>query len=165
MLLQQYKNFPRLISVVRRRHPAEEEVYMKRALSFILIATLLTTGLCGCKKEKKVTEETKKKKPTETTVISHTPIYSEVETHNRELISELTGVSSTSHDLDYLIGALKKYGAGEIQSIEYVGDPSDMIFDIISEDGTEFKVYLTIYYKVEAVQNVTTGEWLMRSIR
>ncbi|MBR5975570.1 MAG: hypothetical protein IK020_10375 [Clostridiales bacterium] len=137
---------------------------MKRALSFILIATILTTGLCGCKKEKKVTEETKKK-PSETTVISHTPIYSEVETHNRELIAKLIGVSETSHDLDYIISALKKYGAGEIQSIEYVGDPSDMIFDIIGEDGTEYRYYLTIYFRVDAVQNVTTGEMLMANIR
>ena len=141
----------------------EKEVYMKKALSLILIATILTTGLCGCKKQQKKEETIEETKKT-TIAKTNTPIYTDVEENNRTILGEAMDIDQTSHDLDDIITTLKKYKAGKIQSVKYTTD-GDRILNIIAEDGTEYLFYLNGSCYPESIKNVTTGEWLRMSIQ
>ena len=129
---------------------AEERGYtMKKALSLILAATMLTCGLCGCKKNGAGDSK-------ESTKIEvHDSDDPEVEAHNRKILAEELGWEEDDEYLKYQLIALKKGNAGMIQSAEYHEEDIGRCMTVIGEDGTEFLILLNNGDSVDAAQNVT----------
>ena len=89
----------------------------------------------------------------------------EVDTENRSLLAKALGVEETDRSMRFLLNALKTVGAGRIQSAEAREENGQKLLAILAEDGTEFWIYLTNSGGVDAVKNLTTGEWPIRSSR
>lgn len=148
---------------------------MKKTLSLLVTATILVTGLCGCKKEETKKETTKKattevtteateESEAETTTTKEEPD-EDTELHNRIILAEALGWHDNNPSLKYFIAHLRNIEAGKIQSAERFESDNDKYLKVIAEDGTEFWILLTSGDSVDAIKNVNTGEWVVQSRR
>ena len=54
---------------------------------------------------------------------------------------------------------------GQIQSAELHETNKEKVLDIIAEDNTKYQIYLSDSNKVEAIKNIDTDEWVIKSER
>lgn len=85
--------------------------------------------------------------------------------NNRKIIADALKADEESRGIRFILNALETVGAGEIKNAEAGMEGEDRYLDITAEDDTLYRVYLTGSGSVDAVQNVTTGEWPIRSER
>lgn len=90
---------------------------------------------------------------------------SEVDAYNRSMIAEALGVEENFRGLRFILNSLTVIEAGQIQSAKTTQVDGEKVLDIVAEDGTEFRIYLTSSGSVDAVKNLTTGEWPIASCR
>lgn len=89
----------------------------------------------------------------------------EVDAHNIPFICHALDIDEDGRNIPSLLRSLDAVGAGKIQ--EMTSGYKDGWFTLFftSEDGTHFCMYLNSNNTAEAVQNLDTGEWPLRSIR
>ena len=85
--------------------------------------------------------------------------------NNRVKIAEALGVDREDRCIKYILAALFTVDAGDIQSAIYSDTESGKILDVLSENGSAFKILLTDNLSVEAIQRVETGDWIITSER
>lgn len=89
----------------------------------------------------------------------------EVDVINRTVIAEALSIDENSRSIRFILSCLNTIGAGQIQSAESIEVEGEKAIDLIAEDGTNYRIYLSGSGGVESVKNLDTNEWLMRSER
>ena len=84
---------------------------------------------------------------------------------NRTIIAKALGITEDSRNIRFILNGLNAIGVGQIRQAELVQENGEDCIRLISEDATEYVVYLSRSGNIEAVQNLTTGEWPMKSER
>ena len=89
----------------------------------------------------------------------------EMDAINRTMIAETLGIKENHRSLRFILSSLNTISVGQIQSVELVEDNGEKVLNLVSEDGINYKIYLSKSGNVEAVQNTDTGEWMIQSER
>lgn len=89
----------------------------------------------------------------------------ETDTINRSMIAEALGVEENSRNIRFILNCLNTVEAGQIQSAETDEINGEKVINVIAEDGTEYQIYLSGSGSVEAVKNLSTGEWPVQSYK
>lgn len=78
---------------------------------------------------------------------------------NRKIIAEALNIEEDARNMRYILDTLNSIGAGSVQSAHFAEEDGERKLYLTAEDGTEFCMYLTGRGSVNAVENLTTGEW------
>lgn len=89
----------------------------------------------------------------------------EMNEKNRTLIADALGVNENSRNIRFILSSLNTVGAGQIQSAEVTEEDGEKVIKVVAEDGIDYQIYLSENGSVEAVKNLTTGEWPVQSER
>lgn len=89
----------------------------------------------------------------------------EMNAKNRTLIAGALGVEEDSRNIRFILSSLNTVGAGQIQSAEVTEEDGEKVIKVVAEDGIDYQIYLSESGSVEAVKNLTTGEWPIQSER
>lgn len=89
----------------------------------------------------------------------------EMSDNNRTIIAEALGVDENSRSLRFHLYALNEVNAGEIKSAVAGSDGNDKYIEVVAEDDTVYRIYLSGSGSVDAVKNMDTGEWPISSER
>lgn len=87
----------------------------------------------------------------------------EADAINRTMIAEALDIDENSRNIRFILGCLNTIGAGQIQSAESIEAEGEKAIDLIAEDGTNYRIYLSGNGSVESVKNLDTNEWPIRS--
>lgn len=88
-----------------------------------------------------------------------------VDANNRTIIAEAVGIEENDRKMRFILSTLNTISAGKIQSAEAVEDDGEKAINLVAEDGTNYCIYLSRSGSVEAVKNLDTGEWPVKSER
>ncbi|MDE6750593.1 MAG: hypothetical protein K2K21_16260 [Lachnospiraceae bacterium] len=89
----------------------------------------------------------------------------EVDANNRTIIAEAVGIEENDRNMRFILSTLNTISAGQIQSAEVVEEDGEKVINLVAEDGTNYCIYLSGSGSVEAVKNLDTGEWSVKSER
>ncbi len=89
----------------------------------------------------------------------------EVEKANKNIIAKALGVFTWSSGVKSILSSLDTINAGRIQSAELTKENDDRYLDIVTEDDKRYRIYLSKNNNVEAVKDLDTGEWPVKSYR
>lgn len=89
----------------------------------------------------------------------------EVDAINRTMIAEALHIDENNRSIRFILGCLNTIGAGQIQSAESIVIEGEKTIDLIAEDGTNYRIYLSGSGSVESVKNLDTNEWPIQSER
>lgn len=84
---------------------------------------------------------------------------------NRTIIAEALGVEENNTNIRFILSSLDVINAGQIQSAKLTEIDGEKVINIVAEDGTDYRMYLSRSGTVVAVENLTTSEWPIRSER
>lgn len=84
---------------------------------------------------------------------------------NRTMIAEALGIEEDSRNIRFILNSMNTIGAGQIQKAEAVEENGEKMIDIVAEDGTNYRIYLSGSGNVDAIENLLTGEWPITSDR
>lgn len=88
-----------------------------------------------------------------------------VDAANRTMIAGALGIEESSRNIRFIINSLHTIGAGQILSAEAAEADGEKVINLVAEDGTNYRVYLSGSGSVEAIKNMDTGEWPVQSQR
>ena len=88
-----------------------------------------------------------------------------IDAANRTMIAETMGIEEDNREIRFLLSCLNTIHAGEIKKAKLGEQNDSKVIDIVAEDDTEYRIYLSNSGSVEAVENLSTGEWPMISER
>ena len=89
----------------------------------------------------------------------------QVDANNRIIIAEAVGIEENDRKMGFILSTLDTIGAGQIQSAEAAEEDGEKVINIVAGDGTNYCIYLSGSGSVEAVKNLDTGEWVVKSER
>lgn len=89
----------------------------------------------------------------------------QVDANNRTIIAEAVGIEENDRKMHFILSTLNTISAGQIQSAEAAEEDGEKVINIVVEDGTNYCIYLSGSGSVEAVKNLDTGEWPVKSER
>lgn len=89
----------------------------------------------------------------------------QVDEKNRTIIAEAVGIEENDRNMRFILNTLNTISAGWIQSAEAAEKDGEKMINIVAEDGTNYCIYLSRRGSVEAVKNLDTGEWPVKSER
>ena len=90
---------------------------------------------------------------------------SEMDEANRTIIAKALGIEENSRNIRFILNSLNTIEAGQIQDAELTEENGDRVLALTAEDGTKYQLYLSASGNVEAVKNLTTGEWPIQSMQ
>ncbi len=90
---------------------------------------------------------------------------SEVTAVNRTIIANALKIDESSRNIRFILNCLTTIGAGKIQKAELVEEKNEKMLDIVAEDSTIYRIFLSSGGSVDAVKNCTTGDWPIQSTR
>ena len=131
---------------------------MKKTITLITVTMMCISFLAACKKEEKTTLP---EAPAETAATSERD--PDTDEHNRQVFAEAMGWDEDTTKLQYYIGICNTIDTGKIQSAVPGQESVDKIIDVVSEDGTNYRFYLSGSDSIMAVKNVDTGDWPVMS--
>lgn len=89
---------------------------------------------------------------------------SEVDEANRKMIAEALGVDENSRNIKFIIAFLNSLDAGVISDVEFnENEQNRMTIVFKAEDGTNYKMYLSLSGSPMEVKNLDTGDWPITS--
>lgn len=88
-----------------------------------------------------------------------------VDTINRAIIAKALDVEENARNIRFILSSLNSIEAGQIQSADVSEDAGQTVIDIVAQDGVSYRIYLTENGSVDAVKNLDTNEWPIRSNR
>lgn len=86
-----------------------------------------------------------------------------VDANNRTIIAEAVGIEENDRTMRFILSTLDTISAGQIQSAETAEEDGEKVINLVAEDGTNFCIYLSGSGSIEAVKNLDTGEWPVKS--
>ena len=90
-------------------------------------------------------------------------IDSATESHNRTLIANALLLDEGARSVNFILKSFVAIEAGKLQSAELVQENGENMLDIISESQHKYRIFLSGNNTVEAIKDITTGEWLITS--
>ena len=84
---------------------------------------------------------------------------------NRTIIAEALGVEENNTNIRFILSSLDVINAGQIQSAKLTEIDGEKVINVVAEDDQDYRIYLSRSGSVVAVENLTTGEWPIRSER
>jgi len=81
------------------------------------------------------------------------------------MIANALNIDADSRSIRFIVNSLDAINVGTIRSAEIEESDGEKVLNIINEEDVSYSVYLSDSQKVEAIKNVTTGEWVMKSDR
>ena len=88
-----------------------------------------------------------------------------IDANNRTIIAEAVGIEENDRTMRFILSTLDTISAGQIQSAETAEEDGEKVINLVAEDGTNYCIYLSGSGSVEAVKNLDTGEWPVKSER
>lgn len=88
-----------------------------------------------------------------------------VDANNRAIIAKAVGIEENDRKMRFILSALNTISAGQIQSAEAAEEDGEKVIKLVAEDGINYCIYLSGSGSVEAVKNLDTGEWPVKSER
>ncbi len=89
---------------------------------------------------------------------------SEVDEANRKMIAEALRVDENSRNIKFIIAFLNSLDAGVISDVEFnENEQNRMTIVFKAEDGTNYKMYLSLSGSPMEVKNLDTGDWPITS--
>lgn len=88
-----------------------------------------------------------------------------VDANNRTIIAEAVGIEENDRTMRFILSTLDTISAGQIQSAETAEEDGEKVINLVAEDGTNYCIYLSRSGSIEAVKNLDTGEWPVKSER
>ena len=80
------------------------------------------------------------------------------------MIAEALGVDENSRNIKYIIAFLNSLDAGVISDVEFNENEQNMMTIVFkAEDGTNYKMYLSLSGSPMEVKNLDTGDWPITS--
>ena len=86
-----------------------------------------------------------------------------IDANNRTIIAEAVGIEENDRTMRFILSTLDTISAGQIQSAETAEEDGEKVINLVAEDGTNYCIYLSGNGSVEAVKNLDTGEWPVKS--
>lgn len=87
----------------------------------------------------------------------------EVDINNRTIIAEVLGVEEDSRNIRFILRTLNTIKVGKIQSAETDEIDGEKVINLVAEDGTNYRIYLSKSGSIEAVKNLDNAEWPIQS--
>ena len=88
-----------------------------------------------------------------------------MEKKNRKIIAKALGVFTWSGCMRSITSCLETVNAGQIRGAVLTKENGDRYLDITAGDDKRYRMYLSQNNSVEAVKDLDTGEWPVRSYR
>lgn len=133
---------------------------MKKAV--MLLALALLGLLCSCSGNQPPEQPDTQN---ETIAATGEEEESAVDAKNRTVIAAALGIDENNRSIRFLLRALNTVGAGEIRKAEAFEENGERRMDVVAQDGTPFRFYLTRSNGIDGVQNLTTEEWVISAAR
>lgn len=89
----------------------------------------------------------------------------EVEAANRTVLAGALGIDENARSIRFILNSLNAIHVGRILKAELTEENTERVLDIVAENDIIYRVYLSRNNSVEAVKDLTTGEWLIQSER
>lgn len=89
----------------------------------------------------------------------------EMDTNNKTIIAKALGVKEDARAIRFIINSLHTIDAGQIQSAELAEVDGEKVINLVAEDDTDYRIYLSKNGNVEAVKNLSTGDWPIQSAK
>ena len=138
---------------------------MKRYIIIFALVTACCLSACGnnpkAEKEPVAGNQTGVNL-TDSTAVSEK---SGTENWNRSVIADALGEKEESKSVRTVMAGLETIGIGKIQSASLIQENGEDVLIVDTENGETYRVYLTGGKTMDAVQNGSTGEWLITSER
>ena len=84
---------------------------------------------------------------------------------NRSIIAEALGMEENNRKLRFILSSLNTIQTGQLQSAKMLEIDGESVLYIVAEDSTDYQIYLSGSGSVEAVKNLITEEWVIRTKR
>ena len=144
----------------------ERGVELKRTAILIALAALLSVSACAGHNDPNTANESEASIATTQHQSDQNDAKDATMTDakNRTTIARALGVEEDARQLRFILASLDTIEAGIIQEASLTSASNDEeALDVVAENGTNFRIYLTANGSVEAVQNLSTGEWPITS--
>lgn len=82
---------------------------------------------------------------------------------DREIISSALDISEDSRNIQYILNCLDELGIGSVLQADYSHE--QLTLDILTEDSVTYRFYLNSNLTVDAVENLTSGNFVIQSYR
>lgn len=150
----------------------KSEFYSKegnvKGLRYIVICLLFSFLFVGCSNHVDGTYETSLESTTEREVLElpNDEVSVADKYENRHQIATVLNIESDSQKIDDILLAINDVGAGTITNVSLSKDEnSEYELFFKGEDGSNYRILLSRTYSFVALQNVDTGEWLIKSTK
>lgn len=84
---------------------------------------------------------------------------------NRKKVADALETDEKNRRVECVLNCLATLETGVVQNVTPGEDMGDKVLDIISENGTNYRIYLKNSGNVSAVKNLDTEEWPIKSFR
>ncbi len=155
------------ISKMKRKRVLLQRENMK-GLRYIVICLLLSFLLVACSDNGDGTSENSLESTTEREVLElpNDEVSVADKYENRHQIATVLNIESDSQKIDNILFAINDVGAGTITNVSLSKDEnSEYELFFKGEDGSNYRILLNRTYSFIALQNVDTGEWLIKSTK
>lgn len=88
-----------------------------------------------------------------------------VDTINRAIIAKALDIEENARNIRFILSSLNAIESGQIQGAQVSEEAGQKVLDIVAQDGTNYRIYLTGSGSVDAVKNLDTNEWTIQSNR
>lgn len=139
-----------------------------KGLRYIVICLLFSFLFVGCSNHVDGTSETSLESTTEREVLElpNDEVSVADKYENRHQIATVLNIESDSQKIDNILLAINDVGAGTITNVSLSKDEnSEYELFFKGEDGSNYRILLSRTYSFVALQNVDTGEWLIKSTK
>lgn len=93
------------------------------------------------------------------------PEVTEVSVDNRATIANALGIEENDRSIRFILAGLDAIEVGKIIQAEKLEENGETVLDIVSEDKTNYRIYLSQNGSIEAIKNTDSGEWVVESMR
>lgn len=139
---------------------------MKECIIALALAAICCLNACGSKGTAKELENTPDNQSNMNTAAAVTEAEeSEMEINNRTLIANALGVDENARNMRFIMNSLKAINVGWIQTAELTQENGEDVLDITTKDQMNYRIYLSSSKKVDAIKDLSSGEWLITSER
>ena len=139
-----------------------------KGLRYIVICLLFSFLFVGCSNHVDGTSKTSLESTTEREVLElpNDEVSVADKYENRHQIATVLNIESDSQKIDNILFAINDVGAGTITNVSLSKDEnSEYELFFKGEDGSNYRILLSRTYSFVALQNVDTGEWLIKSTK
>lgn len=139
---------------------------MRKCIIALALAAICCLNACSSKDTAKELENAPNNQSNMNTAAVVTEAEeSEMEVNNRTLIANALGIDENARNMRFIMNSLKAINVGWIQTAELTQENGGDVLDITTKDQMNYRIYLSSSKKVDAIKDLSSGEWLITSER